>query len=120
MLHFLFVTPRAVIRSGQALAPDFAFHPQIYRADGEKRSNSPGDYQVGYPRPNSRPAEPIRVGPQPTLSSSTGAGIDLTSGVIQRHHIHAAGCMHYEKRPLQGLADDRSAPPGESLNVGTS
>src|SRR2546426_3421766 len=32
------------------LAPDFAFHPQVYRADGEKEKLPPGEYTVEYTR----------------------------------------------------------------------
>ena len=32
------------------LAPDFAFHPQIYRADGEKLRLPTGEYTIEYAR----------------------------------------------------------------------
>src|SRR5882724_2730058 len=32
------------------LAPDFAFHPQVYRADGESEKLPPGEYTVEYTR----------------------------------------------------------------------
>ena len=32
------------------LAPDFGFHPQVYRADGETIALQPGKYTVSYTR----------------------------------------------------------------------
>jgi len=32
------------------LAPDFSFHPQVYRSDGEKLKLPPGDFVIDYTR----------------------------------------------------------------------
>src|SRR6202035_3873804 len=87
------------------LAPDFNFHPQIYRADGETVSLQPGTYTVAYTR---GPAylvlrKKITVPNAPTHSES----FDLKRWVRPAtrgwysgdHHIHAAGCAHYENPP---------------------
>jgi hypothetical protein len=107
------------------LAPDFAFHPQVYRADGEQIKVPAGDYTVEFSR-----------GPEYLVKSQT---IKVTEGRPQTvtfklerwidtrnfawysgdHHIHAAGCMHYET-PTQGVLpqDMMRHILGEALNVG--
>ena len=106
------------------LAPDFAFHPQIYRADGESIKLPDGTYTVEYGR------GPEYVPGQQTLRIGGGSqAIDIE---LQRwidpslsgwwsgdHHIHAAGCAHYTD-PSQGVhAEDMIRHIlGEDLKVG--
>ncbi len=107
------------------LAPDFFFHSQVYRADGETITLPPGKYNVTITR-----------GPEYLSETRT---FEVESGKPHReefqlkrwthpagrrwysgdHHIHAAGCAHYDS-PTEGVG-----PPdmmrhilGEDLNVG--
>lgn len=106
------------------LAPDFAFHPQVYRADGESVVLPPGDYSVEYTRgPEYRKKkQDVQVKDQPMESTFRlerwihAARKGWYSG---DHHIHAAGCAHYEK-PTEGVypKDMMRHILGEDLNVG--
>ena len=91
------------------LAPDFAFHPQIYREDGEKIRLPAGDYIVEYSRGPEYITKRQPFGVVETTESQVWtfplerwidpAKLGWFSG---DHHIHAAGCMHYES-PTQGV-----------------
>ncbi len=106
------------------LAPDFAFHPQVYRADGEHVLLPPGDYTVESTRgPEYRKkSTQIQVGDRPMEVTVRlerwihSARLGWYSG---DHHIHAAGCAHYEK-PSEGVypKDMMRHILGEDLNVG--
>jgi hypothetical protein len=140
------------------LAPDFAFQPQIYRADGEHLSLGAGTYTIDCARGPEYLVEhqtltvPEAAPPGTAGTTSNGAS-DRTSNhasdgasdhasdgpsvsftcklrrwidVAQRgwysgdHHIHAAGCLHYET-PTEGVLpkDMMRHILGESLNVGS-
>lgn len=106
------------------LAPDFFFQRQIYRADGEEIRLPAGDYQVVCSRgPHSIPeTKQLVVGDQPTrLTYRVRRWIDPTAYGYWSgdHHIHAAGCLHYEN-PTQGVLprDMLRHTMGEDLNVG--
>src|SRR5206468_9923455 len=106
------------------LAPDFPFHPQVYRADGESLKLPDGDYTVEFSRgPESIPqTKSVKLDAQTRqLDFQVKRWIDpAQSGWWSGdHHIHAAGCAHYEN-PTQGVH-----PPdmirhclGEDLKVG--
>lgn len=107
------------------LAPDMYFHDQIYRADGETVQLPAGKYRVTYTR-----------GPEYRLLSR-----DITVPATHEHrehfrlarwinmaqhgwysgdhHVHAAGCAHYDS-PTQGVTPDDMWRQirGEDLNVG--
>ena len=107
------------------LAPDFFFHPQIYRANNESIHLPPGRYDVEYTR-----------GPEYLVEHRT---IDVPESVSHKetfrlkrwiqpakmgwysgdHHVHAAGCAHYET-PMEGVLpkDMMRHILGEDLNVG--
>ncbi|HIG27837.1 MAG TPA: hypothetical protein EYQ50_08570 [Verrucomicrobiales bacterium] len=108
------------------LAPDFFFHNQIYRADGESFHLPPGDYDITVSR-----------GPEYLVENHK---LTVQSGVVSQpavfhlnrwihaatrrwfsgdHHVHAAGCAHYEN-PTEGVtpADMMRHILGEDLNVG--
>jgi len=107
------------------LAPDFFFQPQVYRANGESISLPPGSYTVS-----------VTGGPEYVTEERhfrvDGDGPKELSFQLKRwidpakygwysgdHHIHAAGCAHYEN-PSQGVSPedmDRQVR-GEHLNVG--
>lgn len=126
-------TARFVIRDRQGrvypsqakrLAPDFAFHPQIYRADGETVKLPAGDYTIQYARGPEYLARTRRVtldGRPTTLPFDLERWVDPSklgwwSG---DHHIHAAGCAHYTN-PTEGVhpPDMLRHCQGEDLKVG--
>ncbi len=107
------------------LAPDFFFHPQIYRTNGETVSLPPGNYDVEFTR------GPEYLTQTRRLTVPTGSNlherfqlerwIDLTkwNWFSGDHHVHAAGCAHYES-PTEGVgpADMMRHILGEDLKVG--
>lgn len=108
------------------LAPDFAFHHQVYRGDGEVLKLPDGAYTVEVSRgPESIPQTTTLTVNASTTSATfkTARWIDpsLTGWWSGDHHIHAAGCSHYEK-PTQGVhADDMIRhTTGEDLKVGAN
>ncbi|MDX1946110.1 MAG: CehA/McbA family metallohydrolase [Pirellulaceae bacterium] len=107
------------------MAPDLFFHDQIYRADGEEVLLPPGTYEATYTR-----------GPEYLVLKRTitvpAAEEHRESFRLKRwikladhrwysgdHHVHAAGCAHYEA-PTEGVtpADMMRHILGEDLNVG--
>lgn len=108
------------------LAPDFFFHNQIYRAEGESVHLPPGEYT-------------FEVARGPEYHIDTHKVVVKDNSVSQReefklrrwthpatrrwysgdHHVHAAGCAHYEN-PTEGVtpADMMRHILGEDLNVG--
>lgn len=108
------------------LAPDFFFHPQVYRADGESLRLPPGNYSIEFSRgPESVPVqERVSVGRDPmTLRFGAKRWIDpsLLGWWSGDHHIHAAGCAHYN-RPTEGVhaPDMYRHCVGEDLKVGAN
>jgi hypothetical protein len=106
------------------LAPDFPFHPQIYRADGETEKLPAGSYTVEYtrgPEYVTKTATMKVAGKKETWSLNLERWIDPSklgwwSG---DHHIHAAGCAHYTS-PTEGVhaPDMMRHCLGEDLKVG--
>jgi len=108
------------------LAPDLAFHPQVYRADGESVKLPVGDYKFKVSR-----------GPESLVQTRTVRVTDDASAKPERfdlkrwidpsltgwfsgdHHIHAAGCAHYSN-PTEGVlaSDMMTNVLGEDLKVG--
>jgi hypothetical protein len=110
---------------GRRLAPDFFFHPQIYRRNGETVTLPPGRYEVEVGR-----------GPEYLVTRRT---LEVPAGRSHReiftlrrwinlakmgwysgdHHVHAAGCAHYES-PTEGVKpeDMWRHIVGEDLDVG--
>jgi hypothetical protein len=107
------------------LAPDFKFHFQVYRADGETVSLQPGTYTATWTR-----------GPEYLVQTRTitvpAAATHAETFELKRwihpaakgwysgdHHIHAAGCSHYES-PTEGVTPEDMIRHllGEDLNVG--
>ena len=110
---------------GKRLAPDFFFQPQIYRADGESISLPEGSYTVTVTGGPEYLAETRRFQAGPAgpkeLSFRLRRWIDPSKygWYSGDHHIHAAGCSHYEN-PSEGVTPqdmDRQVR-GEHLNVG--
>ena len=108
------------------LAPDFGFHPQVYRADGESVRLPAGSYKIEFSR---GPESLVEV-----RDVQIGAGTKELSFQVKRwidpsligwwsgdHHIHAAGCAHYTK-PTEGVhAPDMARHcQGEDLKIGAN
>ncbi|TAH38745.1 MAG: hypothetical protein EYC70_03655 [Planctomycetota bacterium] len=127
-------TARFVIRDGrghvfptpaQRLEPDFFFHDQVYRADGEQVLLTPGRYQVSWTRgPEYRVRTRTIVVPEGAAHAEAfqlERWIDLAAlgWYSGDHHVHAAGCAHYEA-PSQGVGPAAMMRHvlGEDLNVG--
>ncbi|MEY3460229.1 MAG: hypothetical protein RL215_3386, partial [Planctomycetota bacterium] len=107
------------------LAPDFFFHEQVYRGDGEHVSLPPGEYRVLVNRgPEYLPqSESVRIPEGETHELSFrlkrwmhAARRGWYSG---DHHVHAAGCAHYDS-PTEGVGPEDMLRhlQGEDLNVG--
>lgn len=125
--QFVFRDRRSRIYPSRArrLAPDFFFHDQVYRANGESVLLPPGDYEVAYTR-----GPEYRVLKRQITVPAAGehherlelkrwiklADLGWYSG---DHHVHSAGCAHYEA-PTEGVtpADMIRHIVGEDLNVG--
>ena len=104
------------------LAPDFFFQPQVYRRDGDTIALPAGTFTVTMSRgPESIP-ETRRVaiaGPH-ELSFQVDRWIDPSRDgwYSGDHHIHSAGCSHYEN-PTEGVRPEDMWPQivGEGLDV---
>jgi hypothetical protein len=106
------------------VAPDFFFQPQVYRAAGETIHLPSGVYKITCSRgPESIPeTKTLEVKTQPvTLAYHVQRWVDpyAKGWVSGDHHIHAAGCAHYEN-PTQGVhAEDMIRHcMGEDLKIG--
>ena len=106
------------------LAPDFGFHPQVYRADGEKLKLPVGDFTVEFTRGPEylvkRQSLKVIAGKPQTATFRLERWIDAArlGWYSGDHHVHAAGCQHYET-PTQGVLPQDMIRHilGESLNV---
>ena len=106
------------------LAPDFFFQRHIYRGDGESIALPPGEYTIVCSRgPETIPeTQTVTVTSEPAeLVYRVNRWVDPSrqgwwSG---DHHIHAAGCLHYNN-PTEGVApgDMIRHIMGEDLKVG--
>ena len=107
------------------LAPDFFFQEQIYRADGESVRLPTGTFSVTCSRgPEYVPeTRELSIG-----GANASAEFELRRWIDPPslgwysgdHHIHAAGCSHYES-PTEGVRpeDMMRHVLGEALSVGS-
>jgi len=108
------------------VAPDFFFHPQIYRGDGETIHLPDGVYDVEFHRgPESLPEmRHVTVNAQTReLKFQVKRWIDpSTLGWWSGdHHIHAAGCAHYSVPTMGVRASDMARHcQGEDLKIGAN
>ena len=104
------------------LAPDFFFQPQVYRADGASIQLPPGAFTMSVSRGPEYIDETRRVtvnGPQELLFRLARWIDPSRDGYYSGdHHIHSAGCSHYEN-PTEGVRPEDMWPQitGEALNV---
>jgi hypothetical protein len=108
------------------LAPDFFFQDQIYRADGEAIRLPAGEFTVTCGR------GPEYVPERRTITIGQSGAVPLDFQLRRwidppsrgwysgDHHIHAAGCSHYES-PTEGVRpeDMMRHVLGEALSVGS-
>jgi hypothetical protein len=124
-LTFRDASGRVLPPQAKRIAPDFFFQPQIYRPDGGTVLLPPGPLTMTSSRGpeyvvQTRKIEIPSEG-EHTLEIELERWIDpMTHGFYcGDHHIHGAGCAHYEF-PTQGVspADMFLQVQGEGLNVG--
>ena len=90
------------------LAPDFPFQPQVYRFDGETLRLSQGYYTVAYtggPEYLTHTKELAVNGAEPgEIALTLERWIDPSKfgWYSGDHHVHAAGCSHYQN-PTEGV-----------------
>lgn len=108
------------------LAPDFGFHPQVYRANGEKIKLPDGKYTIEFSRGPESIAEKHEVqiaANTQEISFKVKRWIDPSKRGwwSDDHHIHAAGCAHYTS-PTEGVhaPDMMRHCLGEDLKVGAN
>ena len=108
--------------------PDFFFQPQVYRADGEYVYLPPGKYHVTYAKgPEYKHQQKEITVPEKvdslTVSIKLERWIHMASigWYSADHHIHAAGCAHYES-PEEGVLPEHMwrQVVGEDLNLGSN
>jgi len=107
------------------LAPDLAFHPQVYRADGQTVTLPAGHYTVDVTRgPEYLPQHVAvdvtdRAGQTAQFALKRWIDPSLDGWWSGDHHIHAAGCAHYSD-PTQGVLPSVMMANclGEDLKVG--
>jgi hypothetical protein len=108
------------------LAPDFGFHPQVYRTNGESIRLPDGKYTIQFSR-----------GPESIIETralTVNANLAGATFKVQRwidpskqgwwsgdHHIHAAGCAHYTN-PTEGVhaPDMLRQCIGEDVKIGAN
>ena len=106
--------------------PDFFFQPQIYRSHGEHVLLPPGKFNVRFTRgPEYQIQTQEIIVPEGadsiTVSFKLKRWVDMAKlgWYSADHHVHAAGCSHYES-PEEGVQpeDMWRQIVGEDLNVG--
>lgn len=105
--------------------PDFFFQPQVYRYNGEHVYLPPGKYNVRFTRGPEylmQEAElnvpPAKDSMHATFTLKRWINLAEKGWYSADHHVHAAGCSHYET-PEQGVLpkDMWRQQMGEDLNV---
>ena len=110
---------------GRRLAPDFFFHNQIYRHSGESVLLPSGKYTVQYTRGPEYQVKTQTITVPSTESHQETFRLERWIHVAAEgwrsgdHHVHAAGCSHYES-PTEGVTPEDMMRHilGEDLNVG--
>jgi hypothetical protein len=104
------------------LAPDFFFQPQVYRADGDTIHLPPGAFTLTVSRGPEyvSQTESLTIEGPRELFFRLARWIDPSRDGYYSgdHHIHSAGCSHYEN-PTEGVTPEDMWPQinGEALNV---
>lgn len=104
--------------------PDLYFQPQVYRADGQTLTLTPGEYEVRVTR---GPEYLVQQSTRAILAqSATRWDVKLSRWIDPRlhgyysgdHHVHAAGCSHFVV-PTEGVPPEVMIPQvaGEDLAI---
>ncbi len=105
--------------------PDFFFEPQVYRSDGEHVRLPEGKYTVTYTRGPEYTAQTTQLVVPPGAQSYEATfrlkrwiNMEKLGWYSADHHVHAAGCSHYES-PEEGVkpVDMWRQALGEDLNI---
>ncbi|QEG21549.1 CehA/McbA family metallohydrolase [Mariniblastus fucicola] len=116
---------RVYPHQSRRLAPDFFFHRQVYRSDGESVWLPPGKYSFTVSRgPEYLPLE-FKETIADAKSHELSIRLERWTHLAKRnwfsgdHHIHAAGCSHYDS-PTEGVGPEAMMRHvrGEDLNIG--
>ncbi|HEY2155540.1 MAG TPA: CehA/McbA family metallohydrolase, partial [Isosphaeraceae bacterium] len=107
------------------LAPDLYFHPQVYRASGETVLLPPGTYEVQYTRGPEYLVKTRSITVPNAKSHRESFRLERWANLAEMrwfsgdHHVHAAGCGHYES-PTEGVRPEDMMRHilGEDLDVG--
>jgi hypothetical protein len=107
------------------LAPDFFFHPQVYRQSGESVLLPPGTYEVEVGRGPEYLVQKGSITVPRTRSIQKSFQLKRWIHMARMgwysgdHHVHAAGCAHYES-PTEGVTPEDMWRHilGEDLDVG--
>lgn len=107
------------------LAPDFFFHHQVYRHDGESLQLPPGDYDIAITRGPEYVPLKMKVNIPDAKQHALDIPLKRWIHIAKRnwysgdHHVHAAGCAHYDS-PTEGVGPEDMMRHilGEDLNVG--
>src|SRR5687768_9122509 len=104
------------------LEPDFFFQPQVYRRDGDALALPPGAYTVTASRGPEYVDQIRRV----TIPGESSLELRFQRWIDPSrdgwysgdHHIHSAGCSHYEN-PTEGVRPEDMWPQilGEGLHI---
>ena len=124
-LHGIYPLPAKRLATRDTF-PDFFFQPQVYRSDGEYVHLPPGKYQVTFgrgPEYAEQQMEVVVPGDQDTFKVNFRLKRWIHMAKLgwysADHHIHAAGCAHYES-PEEGVRPEHLFRQivGEDLNLG--
>lgn len=107
------------------LSPDFFFHNQVYRNDGEHVLLPPGEYTFVVNRGPEYLPQRLEVSVPASDEHEVAVQLKRWIHVAKRgwysgdHHVHAAGCGHYDS-PTEGVGPEAMMRHilGEDLNVG--
>jgi hypothetical protein len=107
------------------LAPDFFFHPQIYRHSGETVLLPPGTYTVEFTRGPEYLTQKREIVVPKGSQHRESFQLERWTNLAEKrwfsgdHHVHAAGCAHYES-PTEGVRPEDMMRHilGEDLDVG--
>lgn len=107
------------------LAPDFFFHEQVYREDGESLLLPPGKFTAVVTRGPEYLPQSVEFTVNPVETQTVDFRLQRWIHLAKLgwysgdHHVHAAGCAHYDS-PTEGVSPEDMMRHilGEDLNVG--